>query len=61
VMMEESGCRITIFNMFGKVLVDERISDSRYQVQTSRWPAGIYLLRIDKDESVTSYKLMIKE
>lgn len=61
VMMEERGCRITLSNLFGKVLVDERVSDNWYRVQTNRWPAGIYLLKIDYGISVTSYKIMIKE
>ena len=60
VIAEETESRITIYNIFGEVMVDIRVSGSIYQVETDQWPAGIYLLKIDNGVTVTTHKLMIK-
>lgn len=60
VITDETESRITIYNIFGEVLADERVSGNMYQVETAQWSTGVYLLKIENGVTVTTHKLMIK-
>lgn len=60
VIAEETESRITIYNVFGEVQADERVSGNMYQVETDQWPTGVYLLKIENGVTVNTHKLMIQ-
>ncbi len=51
---------VSIFNMSGRKIIQQQISNSRVTLDLSNYPAGVYLLKIYVDENSTTWKV-IKE
>lgn len=52
---------ITIFDSFGKLILDEITSETKYQLDVSQYNSGIYFVRVNSKDVVTTKRLVISK
>jgi len=58
-VLKKPNQQILVYNMSGKLIVNERLSITNYTLNLNNYSAGIYLLKvIAEDDSIISMKLL---
>ena len=51
--------RLSITDMSGKTLVDQQDISNHHQIDCSNWPRGIYLLKLETGEKISTEKIVL--
>ena len=57
---EENNIRIRIFDMTGRKLMEETLTDNDTTISTRNWPAGIYFMQVWENGEILSVEKIIK-
>ena len=55
---EFSGAQLSIHSMEGKLVWQQKVSETMLRIDASKWAAGIYILKLIKDGTQVNYKLV---
>jgi len=49
---------VNVVDVMGRVVFSETISASEFRLDVSRWPSGVYFIRIEREEMVCLQKFV---
>lgn len=52
--------KLQVFNIFGKQVWSESISDPTHKIDTANWSSGVYMLRVYNDAMTKTYKIILQ-
>ena len=55
---EYAGAQLSIHSIEGKLVWQQKVSETTLRIDASKWPAGIYVLKLTKDGTQVNYKLV---
>ena len=52
--------RVTVYNAVGQLVMDEKVTGNRYELQTSAYTIGTYMVRVETDHGVKTEVLSVQ-